>query len=174
MAEQDGFGDFADSVGRADERLAALGDGRAVEAAKAIEDAFANAGRSIETSLSAAARSGELAFSSMVQSVLGSLSKLAIDRFVEGPLAKLIEAVPFLGQRADGGVVTPGRAFIVGERGPELFVPASAGAIEPQPPSGVAVHFHIGPGADAASLQRSSAQLASVVARAVARGQRRL
>jgi hypothetical protein len=33
------------------------------------------------------------------------------------------------GQRASGGPVSPGKAFLVGERGPELFVPAQAGNI---------------------------------------------
>ena len=36
-----------------------------------------------------------------------------------------------LGRRADGGPVTRGGSFIVGERGPELFVPKSSGNIIP-------------------------------------------
>ncbi|MEO8100579.1 MAG: hypothetical protein ABI811_22970 [Acidobacteriota bacterium] len=35
----------------------------------------------------------------------------------------------FGGARADGGRVDPGRAYFVGERGPELFVPSSAGSV---------------------------------------------
>ncbi len=34
--------------------------------------------------------------------------------------------------RATGGPVTPGRAYMVGERGPELFVPTSSGRVEAQ------------------------------------------
>jgi hypothetical protein len=37
----------------------------------------------------------------------------------------------FGGARADGGPVSPGKAYVVGERGPELFIPSSAGRIEP-------------------------------------------
>jgi phage-related minor tail protein len=37
----------------------------------------------------------------------------------------------FGGFRADGGPVTAGRSYIVGERGPELFMPSSSGTIVP-------------------------------------------
>lgn len=37
----------------------------------------------------------------------------------------------FAGQRALGGPVEPGKAFLVGERGPELFLPPSSGSIVP-------------------------------------------
>ena len=40
-------------------------------------------------------------------------------------------AEPLFGARADGGPVDSGGAYMVGERGPELFVPRSAGAIVP-------------------------------------------
>ena len=37
----------------------------------------------------------------------------------------------FGGYRANGGKTTPGNAYMVGERGPELFVPRTSGAIVP-------------------------------------------
>ena len=37
----------------------------------------------------------------------------------------------FSGTRATGGPVSPGKAFLVGERGPELFIPDTSGRIEP-------------------------------------------
>lgn len=37
----------------------------------------------------------------------------------------------FGGGLAEGGPVTPGKAFVVGEQGPEVFVPSSAGTIVP-------------------------------------------
>ena len=37
----------------------------------------------------------------------------------------------FGGARADGGPVSPGKAYLVGERGPELFMPNTAGQIQP-------------------------------------------
>mgnify|MGYP000116383717 CR=1 FL=1 len=39
------------------------------------------------------------------------------------------DALKFMGFRADGGPVTAGGAYVVGERGPELFIPRNSGAI---------------------------------------------
>lgn len=43
----------------------------------------------------------------------------------------------FGGARAGGGPVSPGRAYLVGEKRPELFVPGSAGRIVPRVPDAV-------------------------------------
>lgn len=45
-------------------------------------------------------------------------------------LAKFVSGI-FGGFLAEGGPVSTGRAYVVGERGPELFVPKSAGTIVP-------------------------------------------
>lgn len=37
----------------------------------------------------------------------------------------------FGGARADGGDVAAGRSYLVGERGPEMFVPRTAGTVLP-------------------------------------------
>jgi hypothetical protein len=42
----------------------------------------------------------------------------------------------FGGYRASGGPVSAGRAYVVGERGPELFVPRAAGVIQPSAEGG--------------------------------------
>lgn len=42
-----------------------------------------------------------------------------------------IQMLPFGGYRANGGPVMPGRAYVVGERGPELMVPQVPGTIVP-------------------------------------------
>lgn len=179
MAEQDQPSDgFAEHAARAGDALSELADVRAADAAAAIEDAFADAGSAIESSLTRAARAGEDVFAAMARSVLSSLSDLAIDKLVEGPLAAAVGGVlgklPLPGLRADGGPVVPGGAYLVGERGPELFVPAGAGAIEPASTGAVSVHFHLTAGADAEALRRSQGQIATLVARAVARGRKRL
>lgn len=46
------------------------------------------------------------------------------------PMAGM-QMLPFGGYRANGGPVQPGRAYIVGERGPELMVPQAPGTIVP-------------------------------------------
>lgn len=47
------------------------------------------------------------------------------------PLAAGIAALSIAGARADGGPVSQGQTYLVGERGPELFTPNTSGAIVP-------------------------------------------
>ncbi|MEH6665938.1 MAG: phage tail tape measure protein, partial [Brevundimonas sp.] len=66
----------------------------------------------------------------------------------------------------------PGAAYVVGERGPEVFRPSGAGTIEPLGGApGVTVNVRVDGGADA--LLRSEAQIAQMLARAVRLGARR-
>jgi hypothetical protein len=46
-------------------------------------------------------------------------------------LGNIFSALPFGGGLAEGGPVAPGVPYLVGERGPELFVPDMAGAVMP-------------------------------------------
>lgn len=48
-----------------------------------------------------------------------------------GQIGQRPKSVPFGGFRANGGPVQPGRAYVVGERGPELMVPQVPGTIVP-------------------------------------------
>ena len=78
----------------------------------------------------------------------------------------------FGGSRADGGPVAPGAAYVVGERGPEVFRPHGAGVIEPMSGApGVTVNVHVDGGAR--ELLRSEAQIAQALTRAVMLGARR-
>ncbi|RZJ16720.1 MAG: phage tail tape measure protein, partial [Brevundimonas sp.] len=63
-------------------------------------------------------------------------------------------------------------AYLVGERGPEVFRPAGAGTVEPVSGGGVVVNVTVDGGAPA--LLRSEAQIAQMLARATALGMRRL
>ena len=74
--------------------------------------------------------------------------------------------------RATGGPVSPGRAYVVGERGPEVFRPATGGEVGPVSAGGVTVNVAVDGGAPA--LLRSEAQIAQMLARAAALGARRL
>jgi hypothetical protein len=79
----------------------------------------------------------------------------------------------FGGFLADGGDAQPGRAYIVGEKRPELFVPRSAGTIVPNVPSengktqvnNVTNHFH--GVTDMDSFKRSQTQISRHLGRAV-------
>ncbi|HTC04122.1 MAG TPA: hypothetical protein VK749_12035 [Xanthobacteraceae bacterium] len=88
-------------------------------------------------------------FRQMIQSVIQSMEKMALQAALlgQGPLAGIFgtaTGVPggtggllgalaglFGGKRAEGGDVDPGKAFLVGERGPEIFAPKVAGGIIP-------------------------------------------
>jgi phage-related minor tail protein len=82
----------------------------------------------------------------------------------------------FGGFLAGGGDVAPGRAYVVGEKRPELFVPRSAGTIVPNVAmtgdnKNIAVtnHFHIST-PDADSFKKSQSQISSAMGVAAQRG----
>lgn len=71
---------------------------------------------------------------------LGGLSNIAGTLGgVLNPLAGVFSA--FGGAKADGGPVSAGTAYVVGERGPEMFVPSSSGTIVPNGGSGMRVVY---------------------------------
>lgn len=76
--------------------------------------------------------------------------------------------------RATGGPVSPGVAYRVGERGPELFVPTTAGRVEAHDGSGrgarpIAITVNVNAGQDATPerLARSGRQIAREVRRSL-------
>jgi hypothetical protein len=70
-----------------------------------------------------------------------------------------------------GGDVMPGRAYVVGEKRPELFVPRSAGSIVPSVSNGVTKNIHVQNvlqvhgATDADSFRKSSAQIFNAMSR---------
>jgi len=86
-------------------------------------------------------------------------------------LAGLVGGLP---GRATGGPVSPGRAYVVGERGPELFVPSSSGRVEAGGGSGgvrevrVAITVNAAAGAAPGVLAQSGRQVARAVRAALA------
>jgi hypothetical protein len=92
-----------------------------------------------------------------------------------GVLGSLLAGVLGLPGRATGGLVSAGASYLVGERGPELFVPTSSGRIDAHgggSPGGRDVRVSIqvvAPKGSAApeSLQRSSRQVARAVRKAL-------
>lgn len=144
-------------------------------AARSIEDAFAQAGETLARSLARAAADGQLSLAELARAVLGAVSGGRGSGLGEA-LSAAVSGV-FSGARAEGGPVTGGGAYLVGERGPEVFRPAGAGTMEPVGGSGaggaISVTVQVASG-EAAALARSDAQLAQALARAVSLGARRL
>lgn len=140
------------------------------------------AGRALETSLARALRTGSLGFDDLKRVALSALSEIAASAistgvgslFGGGGLVsagtKLIGAALGLPGRATGGPVSGGAAYLVGERGPELFVPTASGRIE-APAAGAAreVRVAISIGAPAGTAPQALAQSGRQVARAVRR-----
>ena len=105
------------------------------------------AGHAIENALVRAVRTGKLGFDDLGKTALSVLDQIAASALRSGlnaifsgsggtatsglgsVLAGLLSGAP---GRATGGPVSPGRAYMVGERGPELFVPTSSGQVETQ------------------------------------------
>jgi hypothetical protein len=152
-------------------------------------DGLGRAGDVLERGLLSALRNGSLGFEDLRRIALGVLDQIAAKALdtligiggagggIGGGLFNLGSLVgPVLGLpgRATGGPVSPGRGYVVGERGPELFVPTSAGRVEAGLPTGrsrdvrVAITIAAPPGSSAPqALQRSSRQVASAVRRAL-------
>ena len=151
---------------------------------------FDAAGKILERSLSAALRNGKFEFEDLKRialSVLDQIASKALNSGLDaifGGLGKgggtsgiggLIGSVLGLPGRATGGIVSPDRPFLVGERGPELFVPTTAGQVEPTNRLGgtrndvrVSINLAQPRGASTpTALQRSSRQMASAVRRAL-------
>jgi phage-related minor tail protein len=146
----------------------------AVQRARRAWEEFA--GRLADTfrsALSDMARGSKSFFAALRDGLLATLQQMAIDILASqfyrllmrglgglfgfgrgGGLGEVL-ADAFGGARALGGPVEPGRAYIVGERGPELFVPRSAGAIAP---AGVTVQMTVVT-QDAESFRRSQGQI---------------
>jgi hypothetical protein len=141
-------------------------------AAQAIEASFERAGEGLVRSLARAAADGEVTMAELARAVLAAINALAGSSGRGGLGEALASAVGsvFGGSKAEGGLVAPGAAYLVGERGPEVFRPATTGAIEPAGVGGVTVNVTVQGGPEA--LLRSEAQIAQALIRAARVGSR--
>ncbi|ALL12583.1 hypothetical protein [Caulobacter henricii] len=144
----------------------------AERAARSIDEAFARAGSSLARSLAQAAADGEVSLAELARAVIGAAGAAIRGGGLAQALSGAVSG-SFAGTRAEGGPVLPGGAYLVGERGPEVFRPAGAGSVEPLSGGGVSVTVNV-QGGDWAGLARSDAQLAQALARAVSLGARGL
>ncbi|MFC3581938.1 tail tape measure protein [Sphingomonas hylomeconis] len=143
------------------------------------------AGQAIERGLLSAVRSGKIGFEELrgvALSVLGEIAAAAVQGGLQslfggggggsgganGLLSLATSLFAGAPGRATGGPVSPGRAYRVGERGPELFVPTGAGRVEAAGGGGVrevrvSIAVHARDGEAPATLARSSRQVARAV-----------
>ena len=165
-----------------------------------LVDGFAQAGNVLERGLMSALRKGSIGFEDLrkiAMNVIDQIASRSLNNLFNslgmgggmggggggggsgGFMGTLMSIgnlfASFLGSpgRATGGPVAPGRSYMVGEQGPELFVPTSAGRIENALRGGgrdVKVSITIATPAGTSApqaLQRSSRQVASAVRRAL-------
>lgn len=145
------------------------------------------AGRALESALIRAVRTGKLGFEDLKRIALSAMAEIAAAAMRSGigailagaggrpagsagQLAGLLLGVP---GRATGGPVAPGRAYLVGERGPELFVPTASGRVEAGGTGArdvrISIIVNAPAGAEPRALEQSSRQVARAVKRALMR-----
>lgn len=155
-------------------------------------DGFEKAGTVLERGLLSAIRKGSLGFDDLKRIATSVLDQIAAQALQMGLDALLggkdgsggggmgglfngaLGALFGLPGRATGGLVAPDKPYLVGERGPELFVPTSAGRVEANGAGTarkdvrVAINLSAPRGTSApVAMQRSSRQVAAAVRRAL-------
>ena len=148
------------------------------------------AGRAIENALVLAIRTGKLGFEDLKRVALSAMAEIAAAS-IRGGLSAILGgagggkglaglfsgfASALLGApgKAIGGPVSPARPYLVGERGPELFVPTASGRIEPAPGRGgrevrVSITINAPAGTEPQALKASGRQIARAVRQALMR-----
>ncbi|MFL6725353.1 MAG: tail tape measure protein [Sphingomicrobium sp.] len=140
------------------------------------------AGRMIDNALARAITTGKVGFDDLKKVALSAMAEIAqasLRALFSSPggggvgsglingLSNLIAGLFGAPGRATGGPVSAGRGYIVGERGPELFVPSSSGRIEHIGSGGrdvrVAIAIHSPTPSDPQVLRQSSRQVARAI-----------
>ena len=155
-----------------------------------LVEGFSKAGNVLEKGLVSAIKRGNIGFDDLKRTALSTLNEIAATALHSGvssivgtqskgsvgsALTGVVGSLLGLPGRATGGPVSPGQAYLVGERGPEVFVPTSSGKVDAGSNSlnqqrSVRVSINLPPskGGDAPiALRRSSRQVASAVSRAL-------
>ena len=155
-----------------------------------LVDGAGRAGRLIDSSLAKAILSGKTGFDDLKKVALAAMTDIAqasLRALFHTPsggsfgaglingLGSLVTSLLGLPGRATGGPVSAGRGYIVGENGPELFVPSGAGRIE-HVGSGsrdvrVAIAIQSPAPSDPQVLRQSSRQVARAIRSALGKGQ---
>lgn len=157
-----------------------------------LMDGFEKAGTVLERGLLSAIRKGSLGFDDLKRTATAALDQISAQALqlgldslfgdkggqaggFGGLFQGALGALFGLPGRATGGLVGPDKPYLVGERGPELFVPTSAGRVEPNTGGSgkstdvrVAINLSTPRGTSApVAMQRSSRQVAAAVRRAL-------
>lgn len=167
------------SLGAAADALNAFVGGPVLSATGAIETAVTRSFTSVENTIARAVLSGKASLDTLVTAILSDFDRIAATQFIVKPIESVLTSIagsllPIGGARATGGPVDAGTPYLVGERGPELFTPGASGAITPNGAlgrAGITLNVQT---QDATSFLKSESQVAAMLSRALARGQRNL
>ena len=112
-------------------------------AASQSQKLFSDAFKGMEDALVTFVRTGKLDFKTLADSIISDLIRIQIQNSIMKPLAQATSGLSLSGMfssagnflsglfKADGGPVAGNQPYIVGEEGPEWFVPNGAGSILP-------------------------------------------
>ncbi|HEX8063078.1 MAG TPA: tail tape measure protein [Allosphingosinicella sp.] len=153
-----------------------------------LADGLERAGRVLENALLRVVRTGKIGFDDLKSVALAAMAEIASAAIRAGIQAAtgggrgsggggggglLSAATQILGAllgapgRATGGPVAPGRPYLVGERGPELFVPTAGGRVETGRAGARDIRMSITVSAPAGEAPQALARSGRQVARAV-------
>ena len=110
-----GFSTVIDNAGKGFEDITKLGEEVATKLEDGLTEAFMNIGDGLEGLKDL--------FDDILKMIARELIRVNVALPIAGAIGDLF--------RADGGPVSAGRSYIVGERGPELFTPGASGNITP-------------------------------------------
>ncbi len=161
--------------------LADFASGPVAGTASAIEATVSRSFNAVSNTIARAVVSGRDSMAQLTSAILADFDRIAVSQFIVKPIESVIGSVigsllPVAGARASGGPVAAGSSYLVGENGPELFTPGFGGEITPNAALGAArpqVIVNIQT-QDAQSFQKSRSQVAAMLARAIAQGNRNL
>ena len=155
--EKDAIDETTKSTGKLSEAFKQVGDNIATGVSDALTDAI------LQTkSLADAARG-------LLQGIARDLLRLGINTFLSSTFGGIFSSLPTF---AAGGRPPVGRPSIVGERGPELFVPSTAGTIIPNDKMGgvtnnIVVNVDVDGGASVDADENNSKQFGLALAAAI-------
>ena len=146
-----------------------------------LADGLERAGRVLETALIRAVRTGKFGFEDLKRTALAAMAEIAAAAIRGGiqaaggggkggllaAAANVLAAAMGAPGRATGGPVAPGRPYLVGERGPELFVPTASGRVEAGGGGVREIRMSINVSAPAGEAPQALARSGRQVARAV-------
>lgn len=165
------WGDRADAINQMPTKNPSFGDLKSGEYGLTTiteeTDQLARAARDMGFAFASAFEDAVLAARSMGDIIAGlaqDIARMMLRLAIVNPIMNSVfgftgaNALPtLLGARAEGGPVTAGGPYLVGEKGPELFVPGSSGTVIPNHKLGggegaVSVTYNIGAGVTASQL----------------------